>query len=169
MIVRPEEPADRAESLLVEREAFDGPAEPGIVEAVRNEPGSFALVAEDDGAIVGHVQLSTAWVGEEPVLALGPIAVRRDRRRLGVGSALVREALREAASRGSAAVILLGDPRDYGRLGFEPASRHGLANPFAGVTDGGFTIEEGHFQIAVLDADRVARFGGDVRWHPAFG
>ena len=46
-----------------------------IVEAVRDEEGSFALVAEEDGELVGHIQLSRAWVGENPLLALGPIGV----------------------------------------------------------------------------------------------
>jgi putative acetyltransferase len=169
VIVRLEEPRDRASALLVERDAFGGSVETAIVEAVRDEPGSFALVAEDDDAIVGHVQLSRAWVGEDPVLALGPIGVLPERQGRRIGSSLVAAALEEAAGRGSLAVILLGAPGYYGRLGFEPASRHGLANPFAGETDEGFMIEEDDFQIAVLDADRARGLAGDVRWHPAFG
>jgi predicted N-acetyltransferase YhbS len=169
VIVRLDEPRDRASALLVERAAFGGSVEAAIVEAVRDEPGSFALVAEDDGVIVGHVQLSRAWVDEEPVLALGPIGVLPERQGRRIGSSLVGAAVEEAAARGAPAVILLGAPGYYGRLGFEPASRHGLANPFAGETDEGFTIEEGDFQIAVLDEDRARRLAGNVRWHPAFG
>jgi predicted N-acetyltransferase YhbS len=60
-IVRLETPADRAASVEVERAAFGSEQEPGIVEEVRDEEGSFALVAEEeDGAVVGHVQLSRA-------------------------------------------------------------------------------------------------------------
>ena len=42
---------------------------------MRDLEGSFALVAEDDGGIVGHVQMSRAWIGETPALSLGPIGV----------------------------------------------------------------------------------------------
>jgi putative acetyltransferase len=114
------------------------------------------------------VQLSRAWIGEEPVLALGPIGVAPDRQHRGIGSSLVSGSLEEAARRGERAVILLGDPGFYGRLGFAPGSRHGLRNPYAGRTEDGFTIEEEDFQVAVLD-EREGSLTGEVRWHPAFG
>ncbi len=75
MIVRLERPADRVASIEVERAAFGSTEEASIVEEVRDEPGSFAIVAEDDGEIDGHVQMSRAWVGETGVLALGPVGV----------------------------------------------------------------------------------------------
>ena len=73
MRIRLESAADREAALEVERAAFGTPEEPRIVEAVRDQPGSFALVAEEDDEIVGHVQLSAAWVGIDEVRALGPI------------------------------------------------------------------------------------------------
>jgi putative acetyltransferase len=169
VIVRLEAPADRVAAVAIERAAFGGPVEAEIVEAVRDEPDAFALVAEVGGEVLGHVQLSRAWIGDAPVLALGPIAVRPDRQGEGIGSALVRAALDEAAGRGATAVILLGSPAYYGRLGFEPAARLGLRNPYAGTTDEGFTIAEEDFQIAVLDPAAAEGFRGAVRWHPAFG
>jgi putative acetyltransferase len=167
-VVRAEIPEDRAASLEVERAAFGGSSEADIVEAVRDDVDAFALVATIDGCIVGHVQLSRAWIGEEPVLALGPIGVAPDRQHRGIGSSLVSGSLEEAARRGERAVILLGDPGFYGRLGFAPGSRHGLRNPYAGRTEDGFTIEEEDFQVAVLD-EREGSLTGEVRWHPAFG
>ncbi|MGZ8630082.1 MAG: GNAT family N-acetyltransferase [Actinomycetota bacterium] len=169
MTVRLEDPGDRAASIQVERAAFGAPDEARIVEAIRDEPDSFALVAEVDGQVVGHVQLSRAWVRETAVLALGPIGVVPDHQGRGIGASLVRAALHESGSRGEAAVILLGDPAHYGRLGFVPASRYGLRNPFAGVAETGFVIAEEDFQIAALDERRAALLAGEVRWHPAFG
>lgn len=168
-VVRPETPEDRPASLEIERAAFGGPLEAAIVEAVSDDAGAFALVATIDGSVVGHVQLSRAWIGEEPVLALGPIGVAPDRQRRGIGSALVSAALEEATRRGERAVILLGDPEYYGRLGFVPGSRYGLSNPYAGRTEDGFTIEEEDFQLAVLGEETAASLTGEVRWHPAFG
>jgi putative acetyltransferase len=164
--IRPEEPRDRDASVELERLAFGSDEEPGIVEAVRDEDGSFALVAEEDGAIVGHVQFSRAWIGETAVLALGPVGVLPDRQGRGIGSNLIRGGLEEARSRGETAVILLGDPEFYPRFGFEPASAFGLANPFAGVRPDGFEIAEEDFMIARLSE---AELTGEVRWHPAFG
>ncbi|HET6714622.1 MAG TPA: N-acetyltransferase [Actinomycetota bacterium] len=169
MIVRLEAHADRSASIEVERAAFERPLESTIVEAVRDEAGSFALVAEIDGDIVGHVQMSRAQVGETDVLALGPIGVLPDRQQRGIGSSLVRAALEEAGDRGKPAVILLGDPSLYGPLGFAPGSRYGLRNPFGGMQEGDFVVAEEDFQIAVLDEARAARLAGAVRWHPAFG
>ncbi len=167
MIVRLEEVADRAAATAIERAAFGGSDEARIVEAVRDLAGSFAFVAEDDGEIFGHVQMSRAWVGDTEVLALGPIGVTPDRQRRGIGSALVRAALAEAEHRGEVAAILLGDPAYYGRFGFQPAAVHGLANPFAGVRGDGFRVDDEDFQIVVMGPG--ARLEGEVRWHPAFG
>jgi predicted N-acetyltransferase YhbS len=168
LVVRLDEPGDRAAALEVERSAFGSDEEAAIVDAVRDEEGSFALVAEEDGEVVGHVQLSRAVVGETPVLALGPVGVAPDRQRRGIGSALLRAALEEARRRGEIAVILLGDPAFYPRFGFEPAARYGLRNPFTGVLPSGFVIAEEDFMLAALD-DRATSLRGEVRWHPAFG
>jgi putative acetyltransferase len=143
--IRPQEPEDRDDTVEVERLAFGSDEEAGIVEAVRDEEGSFALVAEEDGAVVGHVQFSRGWVGETPVLALGPVGVLPERQGRGIGSRLIRAGLEEAHSRGEAAVILLGDPAFYPRFGFEPGSALGLSNPFAGVRPDGFEIAEEDF------------------------
>ena len=169
MNIRLEAAADRDSSIEVELAAFGEPEEARIAEVVRDEPGSFALVAEDDGEIVGHVQMSAAWIGDDEVLALGPIGVMPARQGRGIGTALVAAALAEARDRGTVAVFLLGAPGYYGARGFEPAATLGLRNPFAGPHESGFVIEEEDFQIAVLDDERAANLSGDVRWHPAFG
>jgi putative acetyltransferase len=169
VIVRPEEPADRNASLEVERAAFGQPTEAAIVEAVRDLPGSIALVAELDGEVVGHVQLSVATVGDDEVLALGPIGVLPAHQRRGIGTALVAAALEAAEAAGASAVFLLGDPAYYGRRGFEPATALGWANPYAGVDMGDFVVVEEDFQVAVLDRDRAEALAGRVAWHPAFG
>ncbi|HEY7661382.1 MAG TPA: N-acetyltransferase [Actinomycetota bacterium] len=174
MAIRREIDRDREASLEVERLAFSsgrdgGPADDIVtaIRAIREEPDSFALVAELDGEIVGHAQFSRAWVGESSVALLGPIGVHPDHQRRGVGSRLVRAGLHEAGVRGEPAVILLGDPAYYGRFGFVAASTFGLRNPAAGgPRTNGLVILEEHFQIAPLD-DRARSLAGTVRWHEA--
>ncbi len=168
MNIRPERLEDRSASIEVERAAFGRPLEADIAVAVRDDRGSLALVAEEDGEVVGHVQLSTAWVGDGEVLALGPIGIAPAWQRRGIGTALVVAALEAARDAGACAVILLGDPGYYGSRGFEPAATHGLGNPF-GTTEDGFEFPEEDFQIAVLDLARAQALAGDVRWHAAFG
>ena len=85
MNVRLEREEDRTVAIEVERAAFGSEAEAAIVVAVRDEDGSFALVAEEDGRLVGHVQLSRAWVGSTAILALGPIGVLPERQGQGIG------------------------------------------------------------------------------------
>lgn len=99
MIVRLERVEDRAASIQVEPAAFPTAEEATIVEQVRDEPGSFALVAEQDGVTVGHVQLSAAWIGGAEVLALGPIGVAPRRQGQRIGSTLLEDALSEAGRR----------------------------------------------------------------------
>ena len=168
MKLRLEEERDAEVALAVERAAFGSETQPEIVRAVRNEPDSFGVGAEDDGRIVEHVQLSRAWIGADAVLALGPVGVEPERQGEGIGSALIRAALDEAGRRHERAVILLGSPDFYPRFGFEPAATHGLRNPFAGVQPDGFVIEEEDFMIARLD-EETHRFAGPVTWHPSFG
>jgi predicted N-acetyltransferase YhbS len=51
-------------------------------------------------------------------LLLGPLAVDPARRRRGIGSTLMRHALRAAAKGGHRAVLLAGDSAYYSRFGF---------------------------------------------------
>lgn len=136
------------------------------IRAVQDMAGSFALVAEIDGEVVGHVQVSRAWIGETPALLLGPVGVHPEAQRRGIGSALVRAGLDEAGARNEAAVILLGDPRFYSRFAVVSGSTVGLRNPVVGAQPNGFVIREEHFMIALLDASAEALVGR-VRWDPA--
>jgi putative acetyltransferase len=166
--IRLETPSDRESTIEIERIAFGSDDEAAIVQAVRDEEGSFALVAEEDRGLVGHVQFSRAWIGDVGVLALGPIGVLPDRQKRGVGSALIRAGLDRARDVGEVAVVLLGDRSFYPRFGFEPASTFGLRNPFTGVQPDGFVVAEEDFMLATLN-ERGRRLSGPVRWHPAFG
>jgi predicted N-acetyltransferase YhbS len=169
--IRVERPEDRAAALEVERRSFEphGSAdeEIAIVMAVRDDEGSFALVAVDGEDLVGHVQFSRGWIGDTSVVALGPIGVLPERQRSGIGSALIRAGFEEARARGERVVMLLGDPGYYGRFGFGPALPLGIRNPLAGVDAGDFVIAEEDFQLAFLDGE--VGLEGEVRWHPAFG
>ncbi|MGZ6545594.1 MAG: GNAT family N-acetyltransferase, partial [Actinomycetota bacterium] len=150
LVVREAASSDAEQVLLVERAAFGGSEEAEIVRAVQDLEGSFGLVADEDGVVVGHVQLSRAWIGSDRVLALGPIGVLPARQGRGIGSALVEGALEAARRRDEIAVILLGSQEFYPRFGFVPGSTFGLRNPFTGVQEVGFVVAEEDFMVAPL-------------------
>jgi predicted N-acetyltransferase YhbS len=132
--VRTERPDDVAAIRAVNEAAFPTAAEAGLVDALR-AAGAVAdggsLVAERDGAVVGHLLLSVARLDHgPPVLALAPMAVLPAHQRTGVGGALVREALARAARTEHPLVVVVGHPGYYPRFGFRPAREHGIEPPF---------------------------------------
>jgi predicted N-acetyltransferase YhbS len=78
----------------------------------------LSFVAVEDGRVVGTVRLWPVVAGAgRPALLLGPLAVDPGYRNRGIGSALMRRALRDAR-RTHPAVLLVGDASYYGRFGF---------------------------------------------------
>ena len=133
---RSEQPEDAAAIAEVVTRAFDSPVEAALVEAIRTSDGylpDMAMVAELDGAVVGHVMISRALVDtgndRRPIAMLSPLAVDPELQGQGIGAALVGQVTQRAERAGEPAVVLEGNPRYYGRLGFEPAARHGLVLP----------------------------------------
>ncbi len=133
LVVRPEATRDHEAIAQVVEAAFGSPAEAHLVDRIRSSPEyepSTSLVAELDGEIVGHVMISGAVLrndaGARTIAMLSPLAVAPDRQRLGIGMALVESSVEIAEQRGEPIVILEGDPRYYGRMGFEHSTRYGI-------------------------------------------
>jgi len=137
---------NRAEAILVEDErAADASAREALLDDAfgddrfaktsqrlrdgRRPADGLALVGRDGDRIVGTLRCWTVEAGGRPVLLLGPLAVARSHRSMGVGSALMREALWRAATGGHKAVLLVGDAPYYARFGFEAALTRDLDLP----------------------------------------
>ena len=83
------------------------------------------------GELAGHIFFSEArLVPDTAVLALAPMGVLPERQQRGVGSALVREALRLARATDYPLVVVLGHPEFYPRFGFERGDEHGVECPY---------------------------------------
>ena len=89
----------------------------------------LALSAVAQGRLVGTVRLWHVSAGGTRALMLGPLAVDKTCRKLGVGAALITRALAAAKARGHRAVILLGDAPYYARFGFSTAKTGELSLP----------------------------------------
>jgi len=92
----------------------------------------LAFVARDaDGRVVGTVRLWDVAMerARGTALLLGPLAVDPAQKAAGIGSALMRHAVAEAARRGHGAVLLVGDAPYYGRFGFSSEKTGALAMP----------------------------------------
>lgn len=145
--------------------AFAGPTEGTIVDAVRDRcPEALSLVAVEDGQVVGHVLFSPVAVeglSGAQAMGLGPMAVLPGRQRRGVGSALVREGMKQLAEMGCALVVVLGHAEYYPRFGFSPAGGHGLQCQWPGVPDEAFMVR-------FLQEEYDGAVSGTVRYREEF-
>ena len=125
--IRSETAADVQKIAAVTASAFlDAPhtshTEQYIVNALRRAGKlSVSLVAEADGKVIGHVAISPVTIsdGASGWYGLGPISVLPEHQRQGIGSQLMRAALRVLRERGARGCVVLGEPEYYGRFGFQ--------------------------------------------------
>jgi putative acetyltransferase len=160
VIIRPERPEDASLIRHVNELAFGELAEADLVDKLRRTCGeALSLVAEDDGAIVGHILFTPVIVEGRPTLGMGlaPMAVLPGRQRQGIGSQLVRRGLDSLRQRGCPFVVVVGHPGYYPRFGFEPASKHGFQSQWEGIPDTAF-------MVLVLDAHAMAGASGVARY-----
>jgi putative acetyltransferase len=145
-------------------QAFGGAAESRLVDDLRAAGlAAVELVAAENEAVVGHILFSVLSVTMDSevvrALALAPMAVRPDRQRRGVGSALVRAGLDRAQRGDWQAVIVLGHKGYYPRFGFSAALAHPLEAPFSGDA----------FMALELVPGALQGKQGRVIYPPAFG
>jgi putative acetyltransferase len=133
MLIRREDAADISAIHAITAAAFARPNEAKLVAELRAGPAwlpALSLVAATPaGEVIGHVLCTRGHVGQVPALGLGPLTVRPDHQRRGVGSALIHAILGAADALGEPLVALLGDPAYYSRFGFRPSSEYEIMPP----------------------------------------
>ena len=168
MTIRAEEPRDHAtvESLITRAfataEHSDG-NEADLVSRLRRSRAfipSLSLVAEEDGAIVGHILFTRISIGDGGGLALAPLAVLPQYQRQGIGSALISRGHAVAREMDFGVSVVLGSPEYYPRHGYVPASQLGILAPFDGLDE--------YFMACRLSPSLPVPHGM-VSYDPAFG
>ena len=162
MDIRDERAADIEALRAMVSEAFRtalhaGGNEAAIVDALRAAGAlSVSLVADEAGEVVGHVALSPVVVDGRDAgwFGLGPLAVRPDRQRRGIGQRLVQAGLDRLRGQGARGVVVLGEPAYYRRFGFR--ADPGLRLP---------GLPPDYFMALCLAAPAPT---GTVAYHPAF-
>ncbi len=132
--------------------------EGAIIDALREADAlTISLVAVIDNETVGHIAFSPVTIEGDHLgwFGLGPVAVRPDLHKRGIGSALIRDGLARLKQAGARGCVLVGDPAYYGRFGFEndPAMRYEDVPPE-------------YFMRLAFDGSAPT---GRVRFHAGFG
>jgi putative acetyltransferase len=144
---RLERPGEEAEVREVVRGAFG--EQEGVETIIDDLRGSDAwtglsYVAEYEGRLVGHVAFTRSLLDAPSrlvdVLVLSPLSVLPVRQGRGIGSALVRYALRELDERPEPLVFLEGSPAYYARFGFVPGAELGFRRPSRRIPRAAFQV-----------------------------
>jgi putative acetyltransferase len=166
VIVRPERPADVDAVAAVIEAAFGRRLEAELAESIRASSHyvpELALVAEEEGEVIGHVMFSyVALTGgaARKVLLLSPLAVLPGRQRQGTGQALVKEGIKRIDERGEPMIVVEGIPAYYPQFGFKPARDFGLEPPSEHIPDAAFMV----LPLSNYDAS----YRGRIVYPPAF-
>lgn len=162
--IRSEVVGDRLAIVEVHASAFSTDAEARLVDALRaGGKASVSLVAELEGAVIGHVLFSPVSVapcaGGVRGAGLAPVAVFPEHRRQGVGGKLIRAGIEECLRAGFGFVVVLGEPAYYHRFGFRRALDRELRNEYGAVDE---------FMVLELRPDALSGVSGLVTYAPEF-
>ena len=168
LMIRPETHHDFARIAEINRLAFVGEEEVGLIERLREDSrylSVLSLVAEEAGELIGHILFTPLEIGKHSSdhrsLALAPMSVIPERQSKGIGSRLVRAGLEKARNLGFESIVVLGHPKYYPRFGFVPAHQFGIDCPFEGVPEAAWMALE-------LVPGGLARVSGPAKYLSAF-
>lgn len=134
MVIRPACAGDHDAIRAVVTAAFGQPDEAALVDALRADGDALVeLVVEEDDAVVGHVLFSPlATDTGARFAALAPLSVAPDHQRDGLGTMLMQVGHELCRAAGVEALIVLGHPDYYPRVGYSAAAAKTVTAPFSG-------------------------------------
>ncbi|NLV96709.1 MAG: GNAT family N-acetyltransferase [Desulfovibrionales bacterium] len=118
----------------------------------------LCFVVEKDAQIVGHIlytrsELRQADGTTSPVITFGPVSVLPEYQRQGIGAALIGHSLEKARELGHGAVVIMGVPDYYPRLGFQRGREYALLLPDGSAPDEfmAYELRPGYLQGGVFN------------------
>jgi len=164
MRIRDEIAADFEAVQSLHLAAFEGDGESRLVKALHSRARPLvSLVAEQDGAVIGHILFSPVTLDAAPslqLMGLAPMAVLPEQQRRGVGAALVEGGLECCREIGVGALVVLGHPNYYPKFGFTPSASFGIKSQY--------DVPVEAFMLLELQAGYLNDHSGTVRYHDAF-
>lgn len=149
-----EEHSDKQEHILVKR----------IWESDAFIPELSLVATNQADEVIGHILLSEIDIVNDhksvKSLALAPVSVLPEYQKQGIGSQLIRAALKKAKEIGYHSVIVLGHEGYYPKFGFKPAHSWNIYAPF--------DVPEEAFMAIELTGNALDDVEGLVRYSGAF-
>lgn len=149
-----EEYSDKKEHLLVNR----------IRKSDAFIPELSLVALNQDEDVIGHILLSKIKIvdgnNEVDSLALAPVSVTPEYQKKGIGSQLIRAALKNAKDLGYHSVIVLGHKDYYPKFNFKPASLWNIQAPFE--------VPDDVFMALELTPNSLEKVQGVVHYSKAF-
>lgn len=99
----------------------------------KTTPQTISLVAETDDAIVGHIAFSPVIIDKNDNFQgyiLAPLGVKPDYQKRRIGSKLIEHGIQQLSVREVNVVFVYGDPKYYGRFGFNADAAHQYTTPY---------------------------------------
>ena len=150
--------------------AISNHTEQFIIEALRVAKAlTLSIVAEVDGRVIGHIAFSTLTISDHTRdwYGLGPVSVRPEYQRRGIGGALISTGLSRLKTSGGAGCCLVGHTAYYRRFGFENARQRvceGVPREFLFVLSNGAHLPQGTVEFhGAFKADDPQSAAGDAQ------
>ncbi|MGR3741197.1 GNAT family N-acetyltransferase [Companilactobacillus sp. DQM5] len=120
------------------------------------------LVAVENKEIIGHVMLTPIKIGTyKKGLCLAPLSVKSSFQKRGIGKELINYSENKALKLGYTAIHILGDPKFYGKFGYEPASKFNIRPSYS--------VNEKYFMIKELKKNALQNISGEIEYQKSFG
>ena len=149
--IRNEAKKDFRKAEEITREGFWNHFQPGasehfILHNLRKSPDfikELDFVMEADGEIIGNIVFSKAKIIKKSgkfteVITFGPVTILPDYQRKGRGRQLICHAIQAAQDMGFKAILIYGDIRIYGHMGFRLAEKYDI------------TTSDGYYAVGLL-------------------
>lgn len=99
----------------------------------KTTPQTISLVAETEGAVVGHVAFSPVTIGSNKNLQgyiLAPLGIKPEYQHQRTGSQLIKNGMQQLARLDVDILFVYGDPKFYSRFGFSTDQSNLFVPPY---------------------------------------